>query len=145
MQRSSISYMYSYSHAHQGDETEGNGTYNPEEDTKHHVRIALNMSHEQFNQLTGDPYTILYAFMVLFTGSMSDLLDRKKLLLGTCFGWCVCTFLSGMVTTYEQMLFLRLLGALFNAVSGPCSYSLITDWIPPESRTLAYSIFAFGV
>lgn len=103
------------------------------------------MTPDQFHRLTGDPYTVLYAFMVLFTGSMSDLLDRKRLLLGTCFGWCACTFLSGMVTNYEQMLFLRLLGALFNAVSGPCSYSLITDWIPPESRTLAYSMFAFGV
>ena len=29
-------------------------------------------------------------------------------------------------------------------LSGPCSYSLITDWFPPESRTLAYSIYAFG-
>ena len=39
---------------------------------------------------------------------------------------------------------LRVLVGFFNAVSGPCSYSLITDWFPPESRTLAYSIYAFG-
>ena len=35
--------------------------------------------------------------------------------------------------------------AFFNAVSGPCSYSLITDWIPPENRVMAYSIYALGV
>lgn len=35
--------------------------------------------------------------------------------------------------------------AFFNAVSGPCSYSLITDWIPPENRIMAYSIYALGV
>lgn len=35
--------------------------------------------------------------------------------------------------------------SLFNAFSGPCSYSLITDWIPPEQRTLAYAVYALGV
>lgn len=35
--------------------------------------------------------------------------------------------------------------AVFNAVSGPCSYSLITDWIPPENRVMAYSVYALGV
>ena len=33
----------------------------------------------------------------------------------------------------------------FNAISGPCSYSLITDWVPPENRIMAYSIYAMGV
>jgi MFS family permease len=34
--------------------------------------------------------------------------------------------------------------SFFYAVSGPCSYSLITDWIPPESRIMAYSLYSLG-
>jgi MFS family permease len=34
---------------------------------------------------------------------------------------------------------------LFNAFSGPCSYSLITDWIHPSERTMFYSLYALGV
>lgn len=33
----------------------------------------------------------------------------------------------------------------FTALSGPCSYSLITDWIKPEKRTLAFAFYALGV
>jgi MFS family permease len=99
---------------------------------------------ENFGYLAGDFFTVLYAFMVLFTGSASDIFNRKKLLLWTCFGWCVCTYLSSFVQDFTQLMILRVLVGFFNAVSGPCSYSLITDWFPPESRTLAYSIYAFG-
>jgi MFS family permease len=94
--------------------------------------------------LAGDFFTILYAFMVLFTGSASDIFNRKKLLLWTCFGWCIATYLSSYVQDFQQLMFLRVFVGFFNAVSGPCSYSLITDWFPPENRTLAYSIYAFG-
>ena len=99
---------------------------------------------DRFGYLAGDFFTVLYAFMVLFTGSASDIFNRKKLLLWTCFGWCLCTYLSSFAQDFNQLMVLRVLVGFFNAVSGPCSYSLITDWFPPESRTLAYSIYAFG-
>jgi len=40
---------------------------------------------------------------------------------------------------------LRLIGSFFTALSGPCSYSLITDWILPENRTVAFAFYALGV
>ena len=35
--------------------------------------------------------------------------------------------------------------SFFTAFSGPCSYSLMSDWILPEHRTLAYARYALGV
>lgn len=35
--------------------------------------------------------------------------------------------------------------SFFTAFSGPCSYSLMSDWILPEHRTLAYALYALGV
>jgi MFS family permease len=79
--------------------------------------------------MAGDFYTILYAFMVLFTGSLSDIFDRKLFLCGACFGWTACTYLSSFAINFHQLLVLRLIMSFFTALSGPCSYSLITDWI----------------
>ena len=95
--------------------------------------------------MVGDTYTIIYAFMVLFTGSASDVLDRKMLLCGSCFGWCSCMYLSSFATNFQQLWVLRLIMSFFTAFSGPCSYSLITDWLPPHQRTMAYSLYALGV
>ena len=54
-------------------------------------------------------------------------------------------YLSGFATSWNQLFILRVLMGIFNAIAGPCSYSLITDWIPSEGRTLAYAIYASGV
>jgi len=35
--------------------------------------------------------------------------------------------------------------SFFTAFSGPCSYSLMSDWILPEHRTFAYALYALGV
>jgi MFS family permease len=71
--------------------------------------------------------------------------NRKNVILGTCFGWSMATYLSSFALTFNQIFILRCLKGLFMAVSGPCSYSLITDWVPPENRLTAYSIYSLGV
>lgn len=53
-----------------------------------------------YQTMAGDTFTIIYAFMVLFTGSLSDLYNRKMLLCGACFGWCLCTYLSSFCTSF---------------------------------------------
>ena len=45
---------------------------------------------DNYHYLFGDFNSILSAFMVLFSGSASDLVNRKYLLLSTSFGWCFC-------------------------------------------------------
>lgn len=100
---------------------------------------------DKYGLMVGDSFTIIYAFMVLFTGSASDLVDRKLLLCGSCFGWCACMYFSSFATSFNELYIMRLIMSFFTAFSGPCSYSLITDWIPPHQRTMAYSLYALGV
>ena len=56
---------------------------------------------DNFGIMVGDFYTVVYAFMVLFTGSVSDVFDRKLLLCGACFGWTACTYLSSFATNFH--------------------------------------------
>ena len=115
-------------------------------DPHYSIRDAIpDFTPQNYQTMAGDTFTIIYAFMVLFTGSLSDLYNRKTLLCGACFGWCLCTYLSSFATTFTELYVLRLVQSFFTAFSGPCSYSLITDWIPPEHRTLSYAIYALGV
>ena len=136
MQRAAISYMFSYQSMDQ----------EKYEDPHYNIRADIpDMTNENFNHIAGDSFTIFYAFMVLLTGAASDLFNRKALLLGSCFMWCMTTYLSSFAMTFNQLYILRIIMAIFNAASGPCSYSLITDWIPPENRVMAYSVYALGV
>lgn len=107
MQKSAISYMYSYQHPvdaadghdHSGAVTKDNFTAH--ENGHYNIRDEIeDLTLENFGYLAGDFFTILYAFMVLFTGSASDIFNRKKLLLWTCFGWCICTYLSSFVQDF---------------------------------------------
>lgn len=108
MQKSIISYMYAYQHPTEGDVPIPSGIDNKSEvEFKGHMNKHYNirdeigdLTPENFGYLAGDFFTILYAFMVLFTGSASDIFNRKKLLLWTCFGWCIATFLSGYVQDF---------------------------------------------
>lgn len=112
----------------------------------YNIRLEVtDMTNENFDHIAGDAFTIYYAFMVLVTGTVSDMVNRKALLLGSSFMWCMCTYLSAYVTTFNQLFYLRIIMAVFNAASGPCSYSLLTDWVPPEHRVMAYSVYALGV
>ena len=138
MQRSIIAYMFMFDTQDETKNTEHRQHYYITEDITDFTR-------ENFSYLAGDAYSIIYAFLVLILGASTDLMNRKYVLCGSCFGWCMTIYLSGFATTWNQLFFLRILMGIFNAISGPCSYSLITDWIPSEGRTLAYSIYAMGV
>ena len=120
--------------------------YNYADDEFYSIRVDIaNFDNEKYELMVGDTFTIIYAFMVLFTGAASDVLNRKKLLCGSCFCWCLCIYLCSFTDDFWHLYILRLIMCLFNAFAGPCSYSLITDWIHPSERTLAYSLYALGV
>jgi MFS family permease len=46
---------------------------------------------------------------------------------------------------YWQLCAMRILLGLFEACLGPPAYSLITDFFPPEKRTVANSVYSFGI
>lgn len=134
-QRSTISFMFTFASSEEK-------MY----DKHYSIRDDIpDFTNENYAMMVGDTFTIIYAFMVLFTGSASDLFERKMLLCGSNFGWCACMYLSSFATDFQQLWVLRLIMSFFTAFSGPCSYSLITDWIPPHQRTMAYSLYALGV
>ena len=115
-------------------------------DVDFNIRMKVkDFDNEAYNFLVGDTMTFIYAIFVLFTGSLSDFIDRKLLLCVATFGWTLCTYMSSFCTNFQQLLTLKIIMNFFSAFQGPCSYSLLTDWIRPQERTMAYALYALGV
>ena len=136
MQRSCLNYMYAF---YSEDHKKAN-------DEAYNIRLAIkDFSYDNYCLLVGDTVQFIYAVFVLFTGSMSDFIDRKLLICVACFGWTICTYLSAYADNFNQFFILKIMINFFSAFQGPCSYSLLTDWIKPGERTLAYAFYALGV
>ena len=93
-----------------------------------------------FGFLTGFAYTIPFAFMGLFYGKLTTKVNRKFVLgifmalSGLTMG--AAGFIDSFLVLYASRFALGIIGAMFN----PMSFSLLTDYFPPERRATANSI-----
>ncbi|CAN5667719.1 MFS transporter [soil metagenome] len=80
----------------------------------------------------------VYAFSAgtagLLTAGFADRFDRKKLLLFFYSGFVLGTLLCGLATSYEFLLFARVVTGLFGGVIGSISFAIATDLFSMEKR-----------
>ena len=69
----------------------------------------------------------IYAVMSPISGIIGDRLNRKWLIVGSLFVWSAVTLLMGFATTYNQVLLLRALMGVSEALYMPAALSLIAD------------------
>ena len=99
---------------------------------------------ESFGWLSGPAFTLIYACLVLFTGPLSDNLNRTKMICFSCIGWIMMTYGSSIATKFWHLLLTRTGLAVFMSFYGPTTLSLISDLFPQEHRTFAFSLYAIG-
>lgn len=94
---------------------------------------ALNISTMQFGTVVS-----AYAFSAGLSGFLSagfaDRYDRKKLLMFFYTGFLVGTLLCGLATSYNFLLFARIVTGLFGGVVGSVVFAIATDLFPLEMR-----------
>src|ERR1700690_3472869 len=84
--------------------------------------------------LLGTVFTIIYAFVGLPFGRLSDKWSRTRLIsIGTAL-WSLLTAASGVASTFTQMIICRLGVGLGEATCAPAAQSLIGDLYPPDRR-----------
>lgn len=97
-----------------------------------------------YGLLTGFIYTIPYASFGLVAGKISDSVNRK-LFLAICVALASCTMgVSGVTTSFVTFSAMRVLHGMLNSASNPLSFSLISDYFPPDKRGTANSIIQAG-
>ena len=87
----------------------------------------------------------IYALMSPVSGVIADRMSRKWLIVGSLFVWSSVTYLMGIAETFNQIVFLRALMGVSEALYIPAGLSLIADSHPGKSRSLAVGIHMTGL
>lgn len=87
----------------------------------------------------------IYALMSPVSGVIADRMNRKWLIVGSLFVWSSVTYLMGIAETFNQIVFLRALMGVSEALYIPAGLSLIADYHTGKSRSLAVGIHMTGL
>lgn len=87
----------------------------------------------------------IYGLMSPISGIIADRLNRKWLIVGSLFVWSTVTYLMGIAVNFEQVLWLRALMGVSEALYIPAGLSLIADYHSDKSRSLAIGIHMTGL
>lgn len=87
----------------------------------------------------------IYALMSPVSGVIADRLSRKWLIVGSFFVWSSVTYLMGIAETFNQVVWLRALMGVSEALYIPAGLSLIADYHTGKSRSLAVGIHMTGL
>lgn len=87
----------------------------------------------------------IYALMSPVSGIIADRLSRKWLIVGSLFVWSSVTYLMGIAETFSQIVWLRALMGVSEALYIPAGLSLIADYHTGKSRSLAVGIHMTGL
>jgi MFS family permease len=95
--------------------------------------------------LLGTVFTLLYAFVGLPLGRLSDRKERRRILAAGVFAWSVLTAASGIVRSFAQLVVARLGVGVGEATCSPASTSLLGDLFPAGQRARAMAIWMLGL
>jgi predicted MFS family arabinose efflux permease len=109
------------------------------------VKADLDLSDTQLGLLTGLAFAALYVTLGLPIARLADKGNRKNVVSASLAIWSAMTVLSGMVTSFTQMLLARIGVGIGEAGGSPPSHSIISDYFPPEKRATALSIYSVGI
>lgn len=116
------------------------------DDPKYNMRAAINnFTDLRYGELAGPVFTIVFATLNLFTGTLADKMNRKMLISTAAIIWSLTSLGTAFTHTFAMVCFYRTMLGVFEAFCVPIAYSLIVDFFPPENRTIANSFFSLGI
>ena len=87
----------------------------------------------------------IYGFMSPVSGMVADRLSRKWLIVGSLLVWSSVTYLMGVADNFDQLIWLRALMGISEALYIPAGLSLIADYHSDKTRSLAVGIHMTGL
>lgn len=109
------------------------------------IRKDLNLTDTQLGMLGGLAFAAFYTTFGIPVAWLADRGRRVWIISGACGLWSLFTALCGSATNFLQLALLRMGVGVGEAGGSPPSYSLISDYFPPERRGTALALYSLGV
>jgi len=117
-----------------------------EDDPKYNLSAAIpNFTDAKYGVLSGADFTLVYATLILFTGTLADNYSRRYLLSIAGVIWSFTSIGTAFSNTLPMISLNRMMLGVFEAFAPPAAYSLIPDYFPPEKRTTANAVLSLGI
>jgi MFS family permease len=105
------------------------------------LRVDLALSDRELGTLTGSSFSIVYALLGLYFGTLADRADRLRWIrLGACI-WSASSILGAFANHYSELIAARAGVAVGEAIATPAAISLMAAVAGPRYRARAASVF----
>jgi MFS family permease len=109
------------------------------------IKHDLNLTDAEIGFLYGTAFAVFYAVFGIPLGRLADVWSRKNLIsIGLAF-WSLMTAASGLARSFGQLAVARVGVGVGEASASPASFSLLSDWFPPERRGTVLGIYSSGI
>jgi ACS family hexuronate transporter-like MFS transporter len=104
------------------------------------VQPDLGLDNTQIGLLAG-ALSLAWSFAAFGMGGLSDALGNRKLpLILTILAFCLCSFLTGLASTFVMLLAIRMLMGVAEGGVMPISHAMIVTEVDPKHRGLGQGI-----
>ncbi|MCR5880931.1 MFS transporter [Phenylobacterium sp. J367] len=108
------------------------------------IRKDLNLTDTQLGMLGGIVFAAFYTTFGLPVAWLADRARRVWIISGACALWSLFTVLCGTAQNFVQLALYRMGVGIGEAGGSPPSYSLISDYFPPEKRGVGLAVYSLG-
>ena len=106
------------------------------------IKAEFNATDTQMGLISGLAFALFYATLGVPVARLADRWSRRNVLSIAMATWSGVTVACGYAANFWQLALLRVGVGIGEAGGTPPSQSLLTDYFPPEKRTLAQGILA---
>lgn len=108
------------------------------------IQDELGITDGQLGRLGGLYFALFYCILGVPVAWLADRGNRVRVLSVACALWSAATIACGLSHSYGQLAAARMSVGIGEAGGVPPSYSIISDYFPPERRGLALGLFNLG-
>lgn len=108
------------------------------------IQDDLGVTDGQLGRLGGLYFALFYCLLGIPVAWLADRGNRVRVLVTACALWSAATIACGLSNSYAQLAGARMSVGVGEAGGVPPSYSIISDYFPPQRRGMALGVFNLG-